>query len=210
MYRLSKRVFDCVCAGAGLLVLSPLLIAIAVAIKIDSPGAIFYRGHRVGRASQPFKMLKFRTMVEKADRIGGSSTPDDDPRITRVGKLLRKYKLDELPQLINVVTGEMSLVGPRPQVQWAVDLYTPAERQVLSVLPGITDYASLYFPNEGEILKASLDPDKDYMEKIHPKKMQLSLKYVEERSLLLDFKIICLTLAAVVRKGTGKHEEVSN
>jgi lipopolysaccharide/colanic/teichoic acid biosynthesis glycosyltransferase len=211
MYPLSKRVFDCTCASAGLLALSPAIMAIAAWIKIDSSGSVFYRGHRVGRGGKPFKMYKFRTMVEKADQIGGSSTPDDDPRITRVGKFLRKYKLDEVPQLINVVKGEMSLVGPRPQVQWAVDLYTPEERRVLSVPPGITDYASLHFPDEGKILEGSKDPDKDYMEKIHPEKMRLSLKYVEESSLWLDFKIIVKTITAVAGiRGMKQHEEVPN
>jgi lipopolysaccharide/colanic/teichoic acid biosynthesis glycosyltransferase len=144
-------------------------------------------------------MYKFRTMVVDADRIGGSSTPDDDPRITPVGRMLRRHKLDELPQLFNVLTGEMSLVGPRPQVQWAVDLYSPEERQVLTVQPGITDYASLRFPNEGEILRASTDPDKDYIEKIHPEKMRLSLEYVRRRSFRTDVSILVGTLIAIFR-----------
>jgi lipopolysaccharide/colanic/teichoic acid biosynthesis glycosyltransferase len=144
-------------------------------------------------------MYKFRSMVLNADKVGGSSTPDDDPRITPIGKVLRRYKLDELPQLFNVVKGEMSLVGPRPQVQWAVDLYTPEQRQVLTVPPGITDYASVRFPNEGEILKGSTDPDRDYMEKIHPEKMRLSLEYVHQRSLLTDFKVIAQTFLAILR-----------
>jgi len=143
-------------------------------------------------------MYKFRTMVINADKIGGSSTPDDDARITRVGKFLRNYKLDELPQFINVLKGEMSLVGPRPQVKWAVDLYTPEERKVLSVPPGITDYASMHFPNEGEILKGSTDPDRDYMEKIHPKKMMLSLEYVRDRSMTVDISVLFKTLKAII------------
>lgn len=144
-------------------------------------------------------MMKFRTMVMNADKIGGSSTPDDDPRLTGIGKFLRKYKLDELPQLFNVLLGDMSFVGPRPQVQWAVDLYTPEERLVLTVPPGITDYASVRFPNEGEILKGSTDPDKDYMEKIHPEKMRLSIEYIRSRSLWVDLKVIFQTLAAIAR-----------
>jgi lipopolysaccharide/colanic/teichoic acid biosynthesis glycosyltransferase len=143
-------------------------------------------------------MYKFRSMVLNADKIGGSSTPDDDPRITPIGKTLRRYKLDELPQLFNVVKGEMSLVGPRPQVQWAVDLYTPEQRGVLTVPPGITDYASVRFPNEGEILKGSTDPDRDYMEKIHPEKMRLSLEYVRQRLLLTDLKVIAQTFLAIL------------
>jgi lipopolysaccharide/colanic/teichoic acid biosynthesis glycosyltransferase len=199
LYSASKRAFDLLSSILGLLALSPILIATALAIRIDSPGPVFYRGTRVGLAGRLFYMLKFRTMVVNADKIGGSSTPDDDQRITRVGRFLRRYKLDELPQLINVVRGEMSLVGPRPQVKWAVDLYTPEERRVLTVKPGITDYASLRFPNEGEILKGSTDPDRDYMEKIHPEKMRLSLEYIELRSMRVDIGIIFQTLLAIIR-----------
>ncbi|SRR6266550_3401984 len=194
---MAKQAFDAVFSFIGLLLLSPLLLVIAVLIKLDSLGPVFYKGARVGLHNSPFKMYKFRTMIINADRIGGSSTPDDDPRLTRMGRFLRKYKLDEFPQLINVLKGEMSLVGPRPQVQWAVDLYTPEEREVLSVRPGITDYASLHFPNEGEILKGSTDPDKDYMEKIHPKKMRLSLEYVRSRSFWVDLKVILQTIVAI-------------
>jgi lipopolysaccharide/colanic/teichoic acid biosynthesis glycosyltransferase len=194
-----KRAFDLIFSSLGLLVLSPLLLTIALWTKLDSPGHVFYKGRRVGRHGKPFSMYKFRTMVLNADKLGGSSTPDDDPRITSVGRMLRRYKLDEVPQLINVFKGEMSFVGPRPQVQWAVDLYTPEERQVLNVKPGITDYASLRFPNEGEILKGSLDPDRDYMEKIHPEKMRLSLEYIKTRSFSADIAIILKTIAAILR-----------
>ena len=199
LYPVAKRVFDFVAAGTAVVLLSPVLAAIAILIKVDDPGPVLYTGRRVGKGGRAFGMHKFRTMVMNADRIGGSSTPDDDPRITKVGKTLRRYKLDELPQLFNVVKGEMSLVGPRPQVQWAVDLYTPEQRRVLDVPPGITDYASLHFPNEGEILKGSTDPDRDYMEKIHPEKMRLSLEYVRKRSMAVDVGIILRTLAAIVR-----------
>lgn len=144
-------------------------------------------------------MLKFRTMVVDADRIGGSSTPEDDPRVTRVGKVLRRYKLDELPQLWNVLKGDMSFVGPRPQVQWAVDLYSPEERAILEVRPGITDPASLKFSNEAEILKGSKDPDKDYIEKIHPEKMRLSLDYVRNRSFSGDLAIIARTAGSIIK-----------
>ncbi len=199
LYAVAKRLFDLVFSALGLIVLSPVLLAIVVAIRRESPGPALYKGTRVGMNGARFKMNKFRTMVINADKIGGSSTPEDDPRITRVGRFLRRYKLDELPQLINVFKGEMSFVGPRPQVKWAVDLYTPAERLILTVRPGITDYASLRFPNEGEILKGSTDPDKDYMVKIHPEKMRLSLEYVRTRSMGLDIKIIFQTLAAIVK-----------
>lgn len=196
----AKRGVDLLLAVGGLIMLTPLLVVIALMIRVSSPGPMFYRGTRVGKGGRTFKMYKFRTMVINADKIGGSSTPDDDPRITPVGRWLRRTKLDELPQLINIVQGDMSFVGPRPQVQWAVDLYTPEERLVLSVRPGITDYASLRFPNEGEILKGSTDPDRDYMEKIHPEKMRLSLEYVRTRSLALDMRLILETLAVVLKK----------
>lgn len=199
MYTALKRLFDLVFSALGLIGLSPVLLAIAVWIKLDSPGSVLYKGVRVGLHGKLFNMYKYRTMVVNADEIGGSSTPDDDPRITRAGHFLRRYKLDELPQLINVLRGEMSLVGPRPQVEWAVALYSPVERQVLTVKPGITDYASVRFPNEGEILKGSTDPDKDYMEKVHPEKMRLSLEYVRTCSLWVDLSVIFQTIVAIVR-----------
>ena len=197
MYPVFKRLFDLVVSVVFLALISPILFAIGVWIKFDSSGPVLYQGARVGKDGVIFKMYKFRTMVMDADKIGGSSTPDDDPRVTRVGKFLRAHKLDELPQFLNVVKGEMSLVGPRPQVQWAVDLYTQEERQVLTVPPGITDYASMHFPNEGEILKGSKDPDRDYMEKIHPKKMMLSQEYVRDRSFLVDISVMLKTLMAI-------------
>lgn len=199
MYPIAKRMMDLAGALAGLAVLAPVLIGIGVLIKLEDRGSVLYAGRRVGRNGRIFGMYKFRTMVPNADKIGGSSTPDDDPRITHIGKVLRRYKLDELPQLINVVKGEMSLVGPRPQVQWAVDLYTPEQRLVLTVPPGITDYASVRFPNEGEILKGSTDPDRDYMEKIHPEKMRLSLEYVRNRSLRTDIFVLAHTFGAIFR-----------
>jgi len=195
-----KRLFDIVFSLLGLTVLSAALSALAILIKKEDGGPVFYRGIRIGRHGKPFRIFKFRTMVANAERLGPASTPDDDPRITRVGKFLRKYKLDELPQLFNVLKGEMSFVGPRPQVQWAVDLYTHEERQILDVRPGITDYASLRFSNEGEILKGSKNPDKDYMEKIHPEKMRLGLEYVKNRSFTLDTKIILQTVTAIFKR----------
>ena len=198
-YAVAKRGFDLFFAGLGAVALSPLLALIAVVIKLDSRGPVLYKGSRVGINGERFNILKFRTMVSNAEAIGGSTTPGDDPRITKVGRMLRRRKLDELPQLWNVLVGDMSFVGPRPQVQWAVDLYTPEERLVLSVRPGITDYASLRFANEGEILKGSTDPDRDYMERIHPEKMRLSLEYVRTRSFAGDMSIIARTLGAVFR-----------
>lgn len=197
VYPFFKRAFDLLVSLLVVGLLSPLLLAITIWIKMDSQGPALYAGPRVGKDGVLFRMFKFRTMVTNADKIGGSSTPDDDPRITRVGRFLRAYKLDELPQFFNVVKGDMSLVGPRPQVQWAVELYSPEERKVLTVRPGITDYASMHFPNEGAILKGSKDPDRDYMEKIHPKKMMLSLEYVHERSFLIDLGVLVRTVVAI-------------
>ena len=193
-----KRPIDLICSGLGLIVLSPVFGVLALWIKLDSRGPIFYRGVRVGRHGKAFRMFKFRSMVQNADKIGAASTPEDDPRVTRIGSFLRAYKLDELPQLLNVFKGEMSLVGPRPQVAWAVELYSPEQKRVLSVRPGITDYASLRFQDEGKILAGSSDPDKDYLEKIHPEKMRLSLEYVRKQSFWLDCEILARTLVAVV------------
>jgi lipopolysaccharide/colanic/teichoic acid biosynthesis glycosyltransferase len=197
MYAPIKRLTDIVLALAGLIILSPVLLVIALWIKVSSPGPVMYAGVRVGRKGVPFRMLKFRTMVANADKMGASSTAADDVRITPIGGFLRRFKLDELPQLINVLKGEMSFVGPRPQVQWAVDLYTPEERQLLSVRPGITDFASLRFRNEGEILKGSTDPDKDYLEKIAPEKIRLGLHYVRNYSPAIDAKIVAATALSI-------------
>src|SRR6266576_7259249 len=193
-----KRALDFVISMFGLVLRAPVLAAVALLIWFDSRGPIFYRGVRIGRFGNPFRIFKFRTMVEDAEKLGGASTPEDDPRVTRVGRFLRRYKLDELPQILNVISGEMSLVGPRPQVPWAVKLYTQEERTILNVRPGITDYASVRFRDEGEILRGSANPDKDYFEKIHPEKMRLSLEYVRKQSLWLDCRILLKTLGAVV------------
>ncbi|MGA8367078.1 MAG: sugar transferase [Candidatus Acidiferrales bacterium] len=193
-----KRLMDFGVSLLGLALLSPILLATAILIKLDSRGPVFYRGVRVGRHGNPFRIFKFRTMVVNADKIGGSSTPEDDPRLTRIGSSLRKYKLDELPQLFNVLAGEMSLVGPRPQVSWAVERYSVEEKELLKVRPGITDYASLRFRNEGEILRGSADPDKDYWEKVQPEKMRLSLAYVRNQSFWLDCKILMETVATML------------
>ena len=193
-----KILFDILFSAFGLIVMSPPLIFSAIAIKLNSKGAVFYRGKRIGRYGKPFRIYKFRTMVENAEKLGGSSTADDDPRITKTGKFLRKYKLDELPQLINVLKGEMSFVGPRPEVQHYVDMFTEEEKAILSIRPGITDWASLWNPDEGAILKGSKDPEKAYMEKIRPEKLKLQLKYVKEGSFRIDLKIILLTLKTIM------------
>jgi lipopolysaccharide/colanic/teichoic acid biosynthesis glycosyltransferase len=176
------------------------MLVIAYLIKREDGGPVFYRGVRVGRYGKPFRIYKFRTMVVNAEKVGGPSTADDDPRITRIGKVLRKYKLDELPQLINVLKGEMSIVGPRPEVQFYVDMFTEEEKAILSVRPGITDWASLWNPDEGAILAGSPDPEKTYMEKTRPTKIKLQLKYVKERSFWVDLKIIALTILTVITK----------
>jgi lipopolysaccharide/colanic/teichoic acid biosynthesis glycosyltransferase len=188
-----KRLLDIVFAIVGLLLLAPAFIALVAWIKYADRGPVFYKGVRVGRGGKAFRMLKFRTMVANAEELGPSSTAGDDPRITLPGRFMRRFKLDELPQLVNVLVGDMSFVGPRPQVQWAVDLYTSEERALLEVRPGITDFASLKFRNEGEILRGSRDPDKDYLEKIAPVKIRLGLYYVRNQSLATDLKLIAAT-----------------
>jgi len=192
-----KRAFDIFCSGIGLIVLSPPLFILAIAIKRDSPGPVFYRGERIGRNGKPFQMFKFRTMVINADQLGGPSTAADDPRLTKMSGLLKKYQLDEIPQLINVLKGDMSLVGPRPEVKMYTDMFTDEEKAILSVRPGMTDYASLWDFHEGEILKGSKDPEQAYMEKIRPEKLRLQLKYVREKSFLTDIKIIFMTIGRV-------------
>jgi lipopolysaccharide/colanic/teichoic acid biosynthesis glycosyltransferase len=195
-----KRVFDIIFSFFGLVIISPLLLLIAVVIKITSPGPVFYRGKRVGRGGKIFKIYKFRTMVPNADKIGGPSTASDDPRLIKIGKFLKKFQLDELPQLINVLKGEMSFVGPRPEVPFYVDKMTEEEKSIiLSVRPGMTDWASLWNFHEGEVLKGSPDPEKAYQEKIWPKKKRLQIKYVKERSFWIDIKIILKTILKIFK-----------
>jgi len=192
-----KRLFDILMAGCGLLLLAPLLVLLAVWIKVNSPGPVFYRGPRAGKGGRPFRILKFRTMVTNADKIGGPSTSADDPRITSTGHFLRRYKLDELPQLWNVLIGEMSFVGPRPEVMAEVERYTDEERRLLSVRPGITDWASIRFRNEADILKGAADPHAAYHQLIRPEKVRLGLEYVDHHDLATDLKIIFRTLKVV-------------
>jgi lipopolysaccharide/colanic/teichoic acid biosynthesis glycosyltransferase len=183
----------------GVLVLSPLLLAIAVLVKLSSAGPVFYAGTRIGRFGKPFRLLKFRTMVANADKIGGPSTADDDPRVTKIGQALRRYKLDEIPQLINVLKGEMSVVGPRPEVAAEVALYSPEQRALLNVAPGMTDWASMTFHNEGEILKGSANPHQTYREKIRPEKIRLGLEYVRKHSFWVDMQIVIGTLGVLIK-----------
>lgn len=195
---MAKRVFDVIWAVVGLFLWSPILLTVAVLVKLEDGGPVFFRGVRMGRHGKSFRIFKFRSMVVNADNIGGSSTADDDPRITRIGRVLRKYKLDEVPQLLNVLIGDMSIVGPRPEVQHYVNLFTEEERAILNVRPGITDWATLWNPDEGAVLAGSPDPERTYMEKIRPEKIRLQLEYVRKRSFWVDITIILQTLIAII------------
>jgi lipopolysaccharide/colanic/teichoic acid biosynthesis glycosyltransferase len=194
---MAKRLFDVLASLAGLVILSPLFALIAVAIKLDSPGPVFFRGRRVGRNGCLFDIYKFRSMVVDADRKGPGITTAGDPRITRVGNTLRRTKLDELPQLINVVRGEMSLVGPRPEDARYVALYTSEQRRVLSVRPGITSPASLCFRQEEDLLRGE-DWRRVYREQVVPAKLQIELDYLERASLWRDLGILVQTVLALV------------
>lgn len=174
----------------------PFGVAIALLIKLDSPGPIFYRGVRTGRGMKPFRIFKFRTMVDQAERLGGPSTAHHDPRLTRVGAVLRRYKLDELPQLLNILRGEMSVVGPRPQVEEYTRLHTAEERVIFDVRPGLTDFASIRFINLDELL-GDENVDERYRREVEPIKNRLRVRYVRERSLGVDLKILGLTLLAL-------------
>ncbi|MGN7872169.1 sugar transferase [Roseateles sp. 22389] len=195
---MAKRLFDIVCAGIGLLLLSPLLLAVAVWVKLDSPGPVMFRQERVGRFGASFRIHKFRTMRVDAPRLGPQITIGDDARITRSGRWLRASKVDELPQLWDVLRGAMSLVGPRPEVPRYVALY-PAELRelVLSVRPGITDPASLSFRNESELLARAEDPEREYVEVVMPMKLSLAADYVRNASLGGDIRLILATLGAI-------------
>lgn len=193
-----KRLFDLLCSTVGLVLLSPLLLWIAWRIRREDGGPVFYRGERVGLHGKTFRIFKFRTMVVNAEKLGGPSTPDDDHRITRIGRTLRKYKLDELSQLLDVFLGQMSLVGPRPEVKRYTDMFTTEEKAILEVRPGITDWASIWNPDEGSLLAGAEDPDKAYLELIRPTKLKLQLHYARGQSLWTDLKIIFLTLLAVI------------
>ena len=203
-----KRLFDIAASGLGLLALGPGLILLAILIKLEDGGPVFYRGERVGRHGRGFRIFKFRTMVVHADRIGGPSASDSDPRITRIGRTLRRYKLDELPQLINVLKGEMSLVGPRPEVRHYTDQFTEEEQAILSVRPGISDWASIWNADEGALLAGAEDPEQVYATRIRPTKLRLQLKYVREQSFFTDLKIIFLTALAVARPGSRAIEDL--
>jgi hypothetical protein len=193
-----KRLFDLIITVPLLLIVMPFLILIALMIKLGSKGPVFYLQTRVGLNSNDFKIVKFRTMHINADKAGLLTVGGRDPRVTPIGFFLRKYKLDELPQLLNVLNGTMSLVGPRPEVRKYVDLYNAEQQIVLSVKPGITDYASIEYSEENDLLAQSSDPENTYIEEIMPAKLLLNLKYIAEKSMLTDFKIIWMTAAKII------------
>ncbi len=195
-----KRIFDVVASGLGLVALSPLFAILAIWIKLDSQGPVFYRQVRVGRGNRDFRLFKFRSMRPDSDRQGLITVGGHDPRVTRSGYYIRKYKLDELPQLINVFIGDMSLVGPRPEVRKYVDMYTPAQMRVLSVRPGITSLASIRYRNENEILAEAEDPDRCYIERVMPDKLAIDLEYVGKASLWNDIKLIFSTFREIIVK----------
>ncbi|QDU99043.1 sugar transferase [Lignipirellula cremea] len=194
-----KRIFDLVLAIVALSLLWPVLLIVAILVKRSSPGPVFYRGLRTGRFGTPFYIWKFRSMVVDGERVGGTTTAENDPRITRVGLVIRKYKLDELPQLFNVLTGEMSFVGPRPEVAEYTDSYSPDEQRILNVKPGITDWASLEF-NDLQSHVGREDADRAFRERVLPRKNQLRLRYVDQQSLWFDFYILVQTFLVVASK----------
>ncbi len=195
-----KRLFDIVASGCGLIVLSPVFMILAIWIKLDSPGPVFYRQVRVGRGNKDFRIFKFRSMRVGSDKGSLVTIGGHDPRITRSGYFIRKFKLDEFPQLINVFVGDMSLVGPRPEVRHYVDYWTPEQMHVLDVRPGITDPASIKFRNENELMEAASDPEKYYIEFIMQEKIKLYLEYVLNHSFFGDIGLIFKTFWVIVNE----------
>lgn len=193
-----KRLFDIFFSFFGLLFIFPILLVVAIIITVTSKGGVFYRQVRVGKNNKDFRIFKFRTMHVDADKLGLLTVGGRDPRVTKIGYYLRKYKLDELPQLINVFIGDMSFVGPRPEVRKYVDLYTEEQQKVLKVQPGITDLASIEFRNENEILSKQENPDKYYIDVIMPRKIEVNLRYLKNRSLLKDIEVIFKTFKVIL------------
>jgi len=204
-----KRLFDFIMALVGLILTAPLFLVMIIWIRKDSAGPVFYRGERVGRHGKPFKIFKFRSMVVDADKSGVSSTSLQDARITASGHFIRKWKLDELAQLINVLKGDMSLVGPRPEVREFVEMYTEDEKQILTLRPGITDWASIWNSDEGGVLAGAIDADAVYLEVIRPVKLELQLFYLESRSFLKDIKLLFYTVYRVIN-GSFIPAEISS
>mgnify|MGYP003688810255 CR=1 FL=1 len=198
MYLFSKRIFDIVSSLIALVIFSPLIIIISLWIALDSRGGIFYRQIRVGKNQKEFGLYKFRSMRPNSDKAG-QITVGNDSRVTKVGKFIRKFKIDEVPQLINILKGDMSVVGPRPEVPKYVNMYSEEQLKVLSVLPGLTDYASIEYLDEQKILGASEDPDKAYIEEVMPAKLKLNLKYIADRGFWLDIKLVFRTVGKIIR-----------
>ncbi|WP_452226944.1 sugar transferase [Lacinutrix cladophorae] len=196
---MTKRLFDICFSLLGLIILFPVLLVIAILIKLESKGSIFFRQIRVGKNNQDFKIFKFRTMFVGSDKKGLLTLGDNDTRVTKIGYFLRKYKLDEIPQLINVLQGTMSFVGPRPEVRKYVSLYSKEDLQILQVKPGITDYASIAFRDEAELLKDTVDPEKLYIKEIMPQKIALNKKYIVNPSVFTDIKIILKTFLSIIK-----------
>ena len=196
MKRLLDMLFSLIVLTIGL----PFALVVALLIAVDSRGCVLYRQSRVGRNNVDFQLYKFRTMHTGADKGSLITVGGDDARITRVGRFLRKFKIDEFPQFLNILKGEMSIVGPRPEVRKYVDMYTPEQLRVLSVRPGLTDYASIRYVNENDLLTASDNPEKTYIEEIMPDKLNLNLKYIDEQSLWVDCKIVIQTIVAIFKR----------
>ncbi|MBL8048639.1 MAG: sugar transferase [Chthonomonas sp.] len=196
---MAKRLFDIVVSALGLIIFSPILLAVALWVKLDSSGPVFYRGERTGKDDKPFRIFKFRSMVVNADKIGASSTSGDDRRVTRSGKFIRKFKIDELSQFINVLIGDMSMVGPRPEVKKFTDMYTAEEKRILDLRPGITDWASIWNSDEGRILEGLEDADAGYEKYIRPGKIQLQLRYRDNHSVGTDIKILMYTAIRIIK-----------
>jgi lipopolysaccharide/colanic/teichoic acid biosynthesis glycosyltransferase len=194
-----KRVFDILFSLFGLVLLAPFFIVIALLVKLTSKGPVFYAQKRIGIAGKGFDLLKFRTMFVGSDKKGLLTVGANDSRITKVGLFLRKYKLDELPQLINVLNGTMSFVGPRPEVEKYVKMYTEKQRVILNVRPGITDFSSIYFRNESDLLSQSADPEEFYIQRIMPQKIRLNKVYIHNQSVQLDIQIILKTLLHIFK-----------
>jgi len=202
---MAKRLFDLFFSSIGLLILSPFFLIFAILIKLESKGPVFYRGIRIGKYGKPFRIYKLRSMVQNAEKIGANSTSSDDPRLTKTGKFIRKFKLDESSQLINVFIGDMSFVGPRPEVPKFINKYTEKERKILTLQPGITDWSSIKFHNEPEIIASSRikDADEAYEKLIRPDKIKLQLKYLKEHNMWLDLKIIFSTILTLISTRIG-------
>ena len=193
-----KRLFDITSSAIGLLILSPVILIVFIWIKLDSKGPVFYKQVRVGKGEKDFKILKFRSMRQDADKGSLITIGGRDPRVTRSGYYIRKYKLDELPQLINVLNGDMSIVGPRPEVRRYVELYTKEQLRVLTVKPGITDIASIKYRNENELLEKAENPNKVYIDTIMPDKLKYNLEYIDQQSFIFDIKLIFRTFKEVI------------